>query len=450
MSALAVVEITKEHTSWSYKKKEIDWATNLGAVGLMTAAPAYTCVSWVALEYFGGSITDTVASLVSHGPIRFAENFFPGASIKVFIGYALWLLLQAFFYGFLPGPTCYGQRTPGGHLLSYCCNGLLAWVVTHALYVVGSLCGILDPALMARHWEGLFVAVNFYGFFLAFICYWKGLIAPSFAEDRRISDSWIYDYITGVELNPRFGEYWDFKFFHNGRPGIVAWTLIDISWAAYQYQTWGYVTKSMMLVILFHSIYVVDFFYNEDWYTRTLDISHDHFGFLLAWGDTTFLPTMYTLQAQYLARYPTHLSTMQTLALLALDIGGYAMFRSANHQRDIVRGNDGNVKIWGKPAEFIRCKYRTDDGKEHNSLLLTSGWWGITRHANYLADLMQAFAMCATCGFTHILPWFYFCFLFGLLVHRAGRDEQRCLAKYGKHWEKYCELVPYILIPGAY
>lgn len=206
----------------------------------------------------------------------------------------------------------------------------------------------------------------------------------------------------------------------------------------------------MMIVTLFHAIYVVDFFYNEDWYTRTIDISHDHFGFNLAWGDTTFLPTLYTLQVQYLARYPTHLTSPQALAILTLGLTGYAIFRSANHQRDCVRGKDGKVNIWGKPAEFIRCKYRTADGKEHNSLLLTSGWWGVSRHANYLADLMQAFSMCATCGFTHLLPWSYFIFMFVLLNHRALRDEKRCRAKYGKNWERYCELVPYVLIPGIY
>lgn len=66
--------------------------------------------------------------------------------------------------------------------------------------------------------------------------------------------------------------------------------LSDLSWMAYQYQTFGFVTKSMLLVTFFHFLYVLDFFYNEDWYLRTMDITHDHFGFYLAWGDTAFLP----------------------------------------------------------------------------------------------------------------------------------------------------------------
>ena len=226
----------------------------------------------------------------------------------------------------------------------------------------------------------------------------------------------------------------------------------DISWAAYQYNRLGHVTSSMIVVNLLHALYVLDFFWNEEWYTRTVDISHDHFGFMLAWGDTTFLPFFYTLQAQYLARYSVETSVVRDITILLFGVLGYAIFRSANHQRYRVRAqqDDPNVKVWGAPATFIRCKYFTTDGKEHHSILLTSGWWGIARHANYLGDLMMAFAMCATCGFNHVLPWSYFIYLFVLLHHRAVRDERRCSSKYGKNWQEYCKLVPYLIVPGVY
>lgn len=206
----------------------------------------------------------------------------------------------------------------------------------------------------------------------------------------------------------------------------------------------------MLLVLLFHTIYVVDFFVNESWYTRTIDIAHDHFGFMLTWGDAVFLPSAYTLQAQYLARNPVYLTRLQALAILVLGLTGYAIFRSANHQKDLVRSTDGKCSIWGKPAKFLRNKYYTSDGKQHESLLLTSGWWGTARHVNYAADLLQSWAMCATCGFTHLLPWTYFFFMAVLLWHRARRDHRRCRAKYGPGWDKYCQLVRWRIIPGVY
>lgn len=34
----------------------------------------------------------------------------------------------------------------------------------------------------------------------------------------------------GIEFNPRIGPI-DFKLFFNGRPGIIAWTIINMSFA---------------------------------------------------------------------------------------------------------------------------------------------------------------------------------------------------------------------------
>ena len=122
---------------------------------------------------------------------------------------------------------------------------------------------VLDPSIIARHWEGLLVTVNAYGILLAFFAQVKAYLAPSHPDDCKFTGSIFYDYFMGIELNPRLGDSFDFKLFYNGRPGIVAWTLIDLSWMAYQYQTFGFITKSMLLVNFFHLLYVLDFFYNE-------------------------------------------------------------------------------------------------------------------------------------------------------------------------------------------
>lgn len=194
----------------------------------------------------------------------------------------------------------------------------------------------------------------------------------------------------------------------------------------------------------------LDFFINEDWYTRTVDICHDHYGFYLAWGDSVWLPWMYTLQSHYLVRNPVNLPTWAALAVFGMGMFGYYIFRAVNHQKDLVRRTDGKCSIWGKPARFVRAKYTTGDGKEHTSILLASGWWGVARHFNYTGDLILSFAMCATCGFQHLLPWFYVIYMTILLVQRIHRDDARCTGKYGKYWDDYKKLVPYNLIPYIY
>lgn len=49
------------------------------------------------------------------------------------------------------------------------------------------------------------------------------------------------------------------------------------------------------------AIYVLDFFWNETWYLKTIDICHDHFGWYLGWGDCVWLPYLYTLQVRRLS-----------------------------------------------------------------------------------------------------------------------------------------------------
>lgn len=51
-------------------------------------------------------------------------------------------------------------------------------------------------------------------------------------------------------------------------------------------------------VPVLQAIYVLDFFWNETWYLKTIDICHDHFGWYLGWGDCVWLPYLYTLQVR--------------------------------------------------------------------------------------------------------------------------------------------------------
>ena len=96
-------------------------------------------------------------------------------------------------------------------------------------------------------------------------------------------------------------------------------------------------------------------------------------------------------------------------------------------------------------------RYRSaQDGTEHESLLLASGFWGWSRHFNYVAELSVAFLWTVPAGFNHTLPYFYFIFLLVLLIHRSQRDEAKCAKKYGPYWKSYCERVPYKLVPFVY
>jgi len=299
------------------------------------------------------------------------------------------------------------------------------------------------------NWGSLLIIANVFGYALASFAYLKAKVAPTHPEDNKNSGSIIYDYFMGVEFNPRIGDF-DFKLFFNGRPGIGGWNIFNLSFMAAQYHLHGKITNSIVLVTILHATYILDFFWNEDWYLRTIDIAHDHFGWYLAWGDTVWLPWMYTLQGFYLVHVPYELSRTEFIIVALIGALGYYIFRAVNNQKNDFRKDPFNATIWGKKATFIEAPYETSDGKTRKSYLLTSGFWGFARHFNYLGDLLLSFAFCAACGFNHLYPYFYIVYMTLLLVNRVERDHGRCSQKYGSKWTEYTKAVPYKIVPYIY
>jgi delta14-sterol reductase len=68
-----------------------------------------------------------------------------------------------------------------------------------------------------------------------------------------------------------------------------------------------------------------------------MDITTDGFGFMLAIGDLAWVPFVYSLQARYLAFHPVELGPMYTAAIIAVNVLGYWIFRSANGEKNNFR-----------------------------------------------------------------------------------------------------------------
>lgn len=153
----------------------------------MLLCPILVFVFAIALSDFNGSITTTLWAIVTQNPIEFFKLYSPRPTMEAMLGYSAWILFQVALYMWLPGMTGYGQRTPAGHLLPYRVNGIQAWVVTHALAAGAVYLGYLDGALIAKHWGGLMIAMNVYGYFLTGISYVKALVDPTHPDDRKFS-----------------------------------------------------------------------------------------------------------------------------------------------------------------------------------------------------------------------------------------------------------------------
>lgn len=171
------------------------------------------------------------------------------------------------------------------------------------------------------------------------------------------------------------------------------------------------------------------------------------FYLLQVYGVLVWLPVVYTCHSMFLVEHPQHLGLPLSAAITLLGIASIVINYWADYQRQSFREKQGNCLIWGKRPRQIVAKYTTGDGREKTSLLLASGWWGLSRHFHYVPELVAAWCWSVPALSSAILPYFYFVFLNILLFHRAVRDDIRCSVKYGKYWEEYRKLVPTYIIP---
>ncbi|CAL8395582.1 unnamed protein product [Arctogadus glacialis] len=353
----------------------------------------------------------------------------------------LWVLFQALLYLLPVGKLSEGMPLRSGERLKYRTNGFFAIVVSGVAVAAAVHQGV-DLSYIHSHFLQLAAASFLLSLLLSVYLYARSRHAPT--PERALggnSGSLMYDFFKGRELNPRIGTF-DLKFFCEMRPGLIGWCVINASLAVAEMRLQGLSCPSpaMLLVNAFQLLYVVDGLWNEEAILTTMDLMHDGFGFMLAFGDLVWVPFTYSLQAYYLVEHPHGLAPPALLAILTLKLLGFYIFRQSNSQKNSFRRNPANASLANMKS------IPTATGKS----LLVSGWWGVVRHPNYLGDLIMALAWSLPCGFGHLLPWYYMIYFVILLVHRDARDTSDCRRKYGSAWDDYCRAVPYRIIPGVY
>ena len=83
-----------------------------------------------------------------------------------------------------------------------------------------------------------------------------------------------------------------------------------------------------------------------------------------------------------------------------------------------------------------------------NNSLLVNGFWGFSRHINYLGEILMASGIILCTGYPALIwPWLYPLYYVLLLITRQRDDDKRCALKYGELWKTYVKKVPYRIIP---
>lgn len=426
-----IFEAIKTPEKPSSKTKELEFGGRFGTFMLMFFLPA-------TVLYLLLMCKQDDPSLMNFPPLPALESLW---ETKVFGVFLLWFFFQALFYLLPIGKVVEGLPLSNGRKLQYRINGFYAFLLTAA--AIGTLLYFqFELHYLYDHFVQFAVSAAAFSMALSIYLYIRSLKAPE--EDLAPggnSGYLVYDFFTGHELNPRIGSF-DLKYFCELRPGLIGWVVINLAMllAEMKIHNQSMPSLSMILVNSFQLLYVVDALWNEEAVLTTMDITHDGFGFMLAFGDLVWVPFVYSLQAFYLVGHPIAISWPVAAAITILNCIGYYIFRSANSQKNNFRRNPADPKL-----SYLKV-IPTATGKG----LLVTGWWGFVRHPNYLGDIIMALAWSLPCGFNHILPYFYVIYFICLLVHREARDEHHCKKKYGLAWERYCQRVPYRIFPYIY
>lgn len=410
-------DVANVDTQINPKTTHFEFLGPIGAFGVTVGTPATTYFLYYFLDPSSG------------GPI---------ITWTAFLIYFNWFSALVFLWFVLPGEYVSGSQLRTGAVLKYKINGLYSLWVVLTLVASGL---VLDRSFLEPLVDEFLPLITVSLLFSILLALWS--YAVSFQKGTLLAEGGnsgnpCYDFFIGRSLNPRIGDF-DVKVFCELRPGLFVWLLLDAAFLMHQYLTIGRVTDSMLLVVGFQSWYVIDSVWNEAAVLSTMDVTTDGFGFMLSFGDLTWVPFTYCLQARYLSTHPVDLG-YYSIAVVAIQLLGYYIFRSANSQKDLFRNNPSHAAV--KDLTFIQTKRGTK--------LLSDGWWGTSRHINYLGDWLMSWAWCLPTGFSNPLTYFYVIYFGILLVHRERRDEEKCSKKYGDDWQTYKRQVRWRIIPYVY
>jgi protein-S-isoprenylcysteine O-methyltransferase Ste14 len=360
----------------SEQKQKLEFGGVPGNLAMIIGLPLFTAYLFFAVRFNDGAVLPG-ANADWEG---FQAAMMPTGRAAII--YGVWFVFQALLQRYAPGREVLGAELPDGGRLPYRMNGLVSLLVTFIAVAVLHWSGVFSIRELYDQFGALISVMTIFSFAFSIFLYWYG---KQHGQARHLSGKFIHDFWMGTGHNPRVPpgrEGLDLKIFCEARPGLIFWVLINTSFAYVQYEAYGFVSTSMILVWIFQMFYIVDYFWNEEAILTTMDIKHENFGYMLVFGDLVWVPMTYSLQAHYLIDRVHSLPWWGAVLIVLTNMLGLYIFRAVNLQKHKFRGDPENVRIWGKKAEYMQT--------EQGGKLLLSGFWGWSRHFNYVGDILMA------------------------------------------------------------
>ncbi len=224
--------------------------------------------------------------------------------------------------------------------------------------------------------------------------------------------------------------------------GAVMLQLNVLSFAAYHITNVESINYGFLLGCAMLTWFCFEYLIFEKVHLWTYDFIAERVGFKLGFGCLAFYPYFYTVALWFTAKLPNPGRPLWLTVLFGLlFLCGWVFTRGANMQKYFFKTAPVSKFFWIKP-EII-----TDGSRS----LLANGFWGASRHINYLGEILQAVAVALASGYFGVwMVWLYPAYYIGLMFSRQADDDKICRAKYGKLWEQYTDKVKYKIIPFIY
>jgi delta14-sterol reductase len=224
--------------------------------------------------------------------------------------------------------------------------------------------------------------------------------------------------------------------------GAVLLQLNVLSFAAFHLANVKEINPGFLLACAMLTWFCFEYLIFERVHLWTYDFIAERVGFKLGFGCLAFYPYFYTVALWFTTPSPNPgIPVWLTVLFGALFLCGWVLTRGSNMQKYLFKTAPGRKFLWITPEVL-------SDGTH---TLLVNGFWGASRHINYLGETIQAIAIALAAGYFGVwMVWLYPLYYVALFVSRQADDDKLCRAKYGALWDQYTKRVKYRIVPGIY
>lgn len=429
------------------KRVDYEFGGPIGCFIIMIISPIIPYYLWYCIQYNNSSLVFSSFQMLQ----TIITEATPTKTAIIF--YFSFILFELFLAWIIPGFYVNGLPLSheGNKRLVYNCNAIQAWYITLIVVFILHFTKIASLSLLMDNYAPVLTVSALFAKSFSVILYFLTIATKSV---HRMSGNFIYDFFMGAPLNPRLGPV-DLKMFAEARISWILLFLLTLSSASKQYDEHGYISISMIFMIVAHGLYTNAIMKGEECIPTTWDMFYEKFGWMLIFWNFSGVPFVYCIQSFYIYKNTTsiHLSPIYMSILFITLFIAYYIWDTSQSQRNRFRMiRNGSYKPrntfpqlpWGtiENPKFLKTKVGSE--------LLIDGWWKYARKIHYTADIYMALSWGLACGVNHFVPYFYVIFFTSMIIHRALRDIDRCERKYGEDWKLYCQKVPYLFIPYIY